>query len=343
LKPLPEKPLLREIPKEQPKTSPVQERIIVKPAAPLAKQSPFLPPPDKGSEVVRIDFDEDKNIPVEKKAPTAPKEIKKSAPIFKELNEEKSKKPYWSIAIVLILMVAAAAFYFLVLKKSPTLEPAPVKPPIEEKTVAQTQTVQQQPPAVDPQVLAADKLKQEEELKKLQLAAEEKKKLQEEKRAKQVESERLKKEAEDRLKQEELDRLQKEEAQKKQDELDRLAKIAQDQKKAEELKEIERNRVKEGDIVPLSNVDKEPVAVSKPAPVVPSGIRANMAPSQTILFNILIDQNGAVEEVRLLQRSNNAQLNTILITTVKTWKYTPATKDGVRVKVWKNVPLLIKK
>ena len=120
-------------------------------------------------------------------------------------------------------------------------------------------------------------------------------------------------------------------------------KEAQDLKKAEELKEIERNRVKEGDIVPLSDVDKAPVAVSTPAPVITSSMRSNMADSQTVLFNILINQNGDVESARLLQKTNNTQLNTVLIATIKTWKYTPATKNGVRVKVWKTVPLTIKK
>ena len=37
------------------------------------------------------------------------------------------------------------------------------------------------------------------------------------------------------------------------------------------------------------------------------------------------------------------QLNNVLMATIKTWKYTPATKNGVRVKVWKTVPLTIKK
>ena len=332
------KPLLREIPKAQPKTLPVQESKVT----PLAKQSP--PQPLSSEAELRIDFDEDKSIPVKKKATAAPKEIKKITPLFKEISEEKNKKPSWAIALVLILMAAAALVYFLVLKKSaPAVNQAEAKLAITEKTAAQTQLVQKQPPAVDPQVLAAEKLKQEEELKKLQLAAEENKKLQGEKRVKQAESERLKKEAEDRVKQEELDRLQKEEARKKQDELDRLAKEAQELKKAEDLKEIERTRVKEGDIIPLNDVDKAPVVVSKPAPIISSSMRTNIAANQTVLFSILINQNGDVETARLLQKSNNAQLNMALIAAIKTWKYTPATKNGVRVKVWKTVPLIIER
>jgi TonB family protein len=349
LKPLPEKPLLREILKAQPeppKPLPVQESKIIQPAAPpLAVPSPLQPVSSHAE--MRIDFDEDKSIKVKKKATAAPKEIKKAEPLFKESSEEKSKRPAWAIALVLMLMTAAALVYFLVLKKkAPEVNQAEIKPPISEKTAAQTQIAQYQTPAVDPQVLAAEKKKQEEELQKqLKDAADaaEKKKLQDDKRAKQAEIERLKKEEEDRINQEELDRLQKEEAQKKQDELDRLQKEAQDLKKAEELKEIERNRVKEGDIIALNEVDKAPVAISSPAPVISPNMRSSMADTQTVLFNILINQNGDVESARLLQKTNNTPLNTVLIATIKTWKYTPAMKNGVRVKVWKTVPLTLKK
>lgn len=344
LKPLPEKPLLKEIPKAQretpepPKPLPVQKSKVLEPLAPLKKPIPPEPPMDKGDEAVHIDFDEDKSIQVKKKAAAAPKEIKKSAPLFEESSAEKNKIPSWAMALVPILIVAVAVFYFLVLKKStPAVIQTAVKPPV------QTQVVQKQPPAVDLQVLAAEKLKQEEVLKKELQAAEAKKKLQEEKRVKQVESERLKKEEGDRVKQEGLDQLQKEEAQKKQEESDRLAKETQDLKKTAELKEIERTRVKEGDIIPLNDVDKAPVVVSKSDPVIPSNMRDSIAASQTVLFNILINQKGDVEIASLLKKTNNSQLNAVLIANIKTWKYTPATKNGVLVKVWKTVTLIIKK
>jgi TonB family protein len=68
-----------------------------------------------------------------------------------------------------------------------------------------------------------------------------------------------------------------------------------------------------------------------------------MSDSVNVMFTLLINQNGDVETVRLLQKSNNAQLNTILTELVKTWRYQPATKNSVRVKVWKTVPMSIKK
>ena len=68
-----------------------------------------------------------------------------------------------------------------------------------------------------------------------------------------------------------------------------------------------------------------------------------MQGDQTVMFTMLINHNGDVETVRLLQKTNNGQLNTILIELIKTWKYKPAVKDSVRVKVWKTVPMTIKK
>jgi TonB family protein len=362
LKPLPEKPLLREIPKPQPEpvepakpsqapmVPPNHESKVPEPVPQLQKTVPPQPGPGKRDEIVSIDFDEEKIVPARKQAAPVPTEIKKPAPLFTEISAEKKKTPYWAVALVLIAMAGAALGYFLVFKKAPAGEGrTEAQPAAVEKTSAQLPAVQRTP-VVDLQAQAAENQKREEELQKQIKAAADaadaaalKQKLQDEKRAKQAENERLKKEADDRLKQEELDRLQKEEARKKQEELDRLAQEALDLKKAEELKELERKRVKEGDVIPLGEADKEPLAVSKPEPTIPSNMRASMTSSQTVLFNILVNQNGDVEVARLMQKTNNSQLNAILVSTIKSWKFSPAVKDGVRVKVWKTIPLIIKK
>jgi serine/threonine protein kinase/DNA-binding response OmpR family regulator len=356
LKPLPEKPLLREIPKPQPeapKSMPAQEIRAPQAAAPAEKAIPVQPIANKHDEVVHIDFDEEKVVTLKQKAPPAPLETKKAAAIFDEINEEKKKTTFWPYALVLIIMVAAALIYFLVLKKPAAKEStAAARPMVEKKAVAPPPVVQQQPAVADLQAQAAENMKREEELQKqLQdaaaaaaaIEAEKNKKLQDEKRIRQAENERLRKEEADRLQQEELDRQQKEAAQRKQEETDRLAKEAADRKKADELKEIERARVKEGDIVPLGAVDKQPLVVSRPDPIIPTGMRSSLAATQTVLFNILINHNGDVEIARMMQKTNNGQLNDILLESIKTWKYSPASKNGVRVKVWKTVPLIIKK
>ncbi len=356
LKPLPEKPLQREIPIAPAETPPAPKPLPVpetRAAEPQAAPPRVTQPPaaaNKHDEVVHIEFDEDKVSADNKITVAPPPQIKKTTPLFLETPEEKKKKPFWPVAFVLLVMAAAALVYFLVLKKPDLAEnPVSAQPRIEEKKPTQIPVAEPQPSLEDQKALLAEKLKQEEALRQqLQAAAdaaeaERLKKLQDDKRAKQAESDRLKKEEADRQKQMELERLQKEAEQKKQDEIDRLAREALELKKAEELKEIERKRVKEGDIVPLSAVDREPQVISMTDPIIPAYIRNSLASDQSVLFNILINHNGDVEVARLLQKTTNSQLNTILMTTIKTWKYSPASKDGVRVKVWKTIPLIIKK
>jgi TonB family protein len=103
------------------------------------------------------------------------------------------------------------------------------------------------------------------------------------------------------------------------------------------------NRVKEGDIVPLNEVDVQPVAVSTPQPNIPDSIRAAMSGSQTVTFSVLINHNGDVETARMLIKTNNGQLNNILIETVKSYKFQPAQKNSLRVRVWKSISMSIKK
>jgi len=128
-------------------------------------------------------------------------------------------------------------------------------------------------------------------------------------------------------------------AQRQQGELEKL-------RQEEELKGKENaNQVAaaEGDILSLSEVDIQPVAIYNPGPVVPLYIRSNISSNITLMFSLLIDSNGDVESVRLLKKSDNADLDAMLISHLKTWKYQPATKNNMRVKVWKTVPISIKK
>ena len=357
LKPIPPKPRPREIPKPQPppeKKPPVRE-IPAPPAPP-----PPTPPRAAETEgLMQINFDEDKMAAPAKKHDLGEKAVFKPESIFREADGGKKKFPMWIAAAGFFIAAAAAGLYFFVFNKpaAPSL-PAAGKPAVETqnsqpgemKTEATPQLTGRQAaplpgtvPEATQKLLDDAKLKQEQDLKKIQ-EEEDKKKLQEEKRKKLEEQALLKKEEEDRSKQEEQDRLLQEEAdRKKQEEQARLKKEEEDGKKAEELKRIELARVKEGDIVPLSDADVQPVAISTPAPNIPASIRSSMPESQNLMLTVLINQNGDVETVRMLTKSNNSQLNTILTDVIKTWKYKPAQKNSVRVKVWKTVPLTIKK
>jgi hypothetical protein len=345
---------VREIPKPPPppeKPKPVFEA----PPPPAMKLPPpphAAPPPGE----ISISFDEDKAPARGKKTPAQEKEQFKPESLFHELDKEKKKFPVLPLAALLLLVAVGAGLYFLVLNKPASNAAAADRKPDSQAAGPSTASGLPAPAATQTpamkkiadelaatqKLLDEAKLKQEEELKKIQ-ADEEKKTLLEERR-KKTEAERLKKEEEDRLQLEETARLQQEEdSRKKQEEADRLKKEEEDRRKADELKRAEQNRVKEGDIVPMNNVDTQPVAVSTPGPNIPASVRNSMQGDQTLMFTLLINHNGDVETVRILQKSSIGQLNNIISDLLKTWKYKPATKDSLRVKVWKTVPMTIKK
>ncbi len=372
LKPLPYVPKVREAPKPPPPAAavppapPPPPPLVERPRAaseplPVAAAAPAAPPPKPEPGLVSISFDEEKPAAASPKPAAAEKAEFKTELLFRELEKEKRKFPLLPLAAVVLLGGIAAGLYFFVFNK-PSGPAAPAARVEEKAAAAKTvpgpaagavaQTPEDAAKEAEMKRIAAEleatqklldeaKVKQEEELKKIQ-AEEERKRLLDERR-KKAEAERLKQEEEDRLRQEEAARLQQEEERRRQEEADRLKRAEEEKRRAEEQKLAEMKRVKEGDIVPLNEVDAEPTALSTPAPSIPDSIRATMADTTSVIFSVLINHNGDVEMVRMLRKTNNGQLNSLLSDTVKAYKFQPARKDNVRVKVWKTIPLSIKK
>ncbi len=177
--------------------------------------------------------------------------------------------------------------------------------------------------------------KKEEEDKKNKLLkkqkAEERKRIQDEKRRKKIEAD--KKKEEDRIaleieKKKEEDRIALEIEKKKEE--DRIA-LELKKKKEEE----ERNRIKPGQLVALKEVDVKPVPIYSPTPK----LNRSMKLRQSVIALALIDHSGNVEKVKMLKKSRNKKIDSAIIQTILLWKYKPAIKDGVKVKVWKTINL----
>ncbi len=86
-------------------------------------------------------------------------------------------------------------------------------------------------------------------------------------------------------------------------------------------------------------VDQRPTVLSRPNPHVPSQVRGN-AESLRISVLILIDTNGSVGSIRVLQASGNRHFDEIILRDVReSWVFTPAVKKGrkVRCLVQQNV------
>ena len=59
-----------------------------------------------------------------------------------------------------------------------------------------------------------------------------------------------------------------------------------------------------------------------------------------VLLSVLVDENGNVIDVRVLERvPQNVGINEAAVAAARGAKYQPATKDGVRVRMWTNLKL----
>lgn len=100
--------------------------------------------------------------------------------------------------------------------------------------------------------------------------------------------------------------------------------------------------VKEGDLVDLIEVDIPPSVVKRAEPVYPQGaLRLGIEGSITV--NALIDETGKVLDTAILRgMKDDRGLEKAARTAVKKWKFDPARKNGVNVKVWMPVVIVFK-
>lgn len=98
--------------------------------------------------------------------------------------------------------------------------------------------------------------------------------------------------------------------------------------------------LKAGDLVPLDQVDTPPVLKSRVNPRYPPNALA-MGIEGNVIVNALISETGDVVEVVVVQGLTGG-FNDATTIAVRQWKYEPAVKDGVRVKVWKQITVTFK-
>ena len=193
-----------------------------------------------------------------------------------------------------------------------------VKEDLEKKTKENEQKLNLS--AEEQKKLAEEKIKLQSELKKLQQTELDRVKIVEEQRKQQEEQDRLKKEAEAKKQQEEQDQLKKEEGRKQQEELER--------------KNLEEMKTKLGDVVGLNDVAVRPVKISGNPPKLTDLLRRKYSrQTMPILTMALIDENGNVSKVSVFG-SVPDDIKTLIADTLSGWKYNPAQKDNVGVKVY---------
>jgi TonB family protein len=100
--------------------------------------------------------------------------------------------------------------------------------------------------------------------------------------------------------------------------------------------------VKVGDIVNSDAPDLiPPQRIGEPRVTYPSKAQ-NAKVEGDVIVNALVDENGKVTETRLIKKITHPlgqDCNTVALASVKRMEYRPATKNGVRVKVWVTVKI----
>ncbi|MBW1896328.1 MAG: TonB family protein, partial [Deltaproteobacteria bacterium] len=97
-----------------------------------------------------------------------------------------------------------------------------------------------------------------------------------------------------------------------------------------------------GDIVSIKQVDTQPELIQQELPRFPAAAKGRGV-FGTVLLNTLISENGDVLQTVAIRKIDSPfGFNEAAERAVKKWKFRPAWKDGVRVKVWKVIPIEFK-
>ncbi len=118
-----------------------------------------------------------------------------------------------------------------------------------------------------------------------------------------------------------------------------------DEEQSEEASQTggENPPVEAGDLIPLEDVDIEPEIAKRADPKYPS-IAFQRGVGGKVLINVLISESGDVIETALIKGIPGPYgFNEDCIDAVRQWKFVPAFKNGVKVKVWKAISFTFKK
>jgi TonB family protein len=91
--------------------------------------------------------------------------------------------------------------------------------------------------------------------------------------------------------------------------------------------------VKQGDLVEMGNGVVPPEPIYSPKPAYPP-LAERQRIGGTVLLAVLVDENGSVQDIQVLRPiTPDLGLTAAAVAAARTWRYKPATKNGVRVKV----------
>lgn len=282
-------------------------------------------------------------VPEPKKEPAQVRQAKDDlvSGILEGLDERK-RMPAWLWPVLGVVLVGVAIGIFLALgsgKKTTELSLAEKVKEEQRVKMQQEQSGQIKAMADKIKELELSKVTADEAQKKV--IEFEKQRLEEQKRKKEEEQSRMKAEDEKRKQDEAAQLLKDEETKKTQEELEKKKKDDEALKQQEiEKKRVEAAKVKEGDQISLSEVTAKPEKISGNLPAINASLK-NKYKGKTLVVPalILVDENGDVTKIKLLTGNVAADIKSMVEDTLIKWKYTPAMKDNVKVKVWLTVSI----
>lgn len=89
------------------------------------------------------------------------------------------------------------------------------------------------------------------------------------------------------------------------------------------------------------SVDSIP-KVKKRSPIIYPELARQQGASGYVLLNVLIDENGRVEDIEILESKPKIVFDVAATNTVRKWKFEPATYMGKKVKVWATQKIIFK-
>ena len=106
--------------------------------------------------------------------------------------------------------------------------------------------------------------------------------------------------------------------------------------------EIPAAKLKAGDLIPLGEADVPPRQITSVDPVYPNAAR-NLRKEGAIMINALISETGDVIQTAVIGGNRGSLgFDKAAENAVRKWKFSPAEKNGVPVRVWKSVTIAFK-
>jgi serine/threonine protein kinase len=264
-------------------------------------------------------------------------------------HERKSSKSKLLIPLVAVIIIAIAVSIFMYLNQQEQTKQLEAQQQQQKRQDADIQKkldeYQEKLKSIEDKAAttAEEKKQQEDELKKLQEwrdgELQKAKDLQKQQRIKkqQIENSRIAEEA--RIAKEAEDTKIKEAAQLEEQKKIDAAKKLKEQEDARKKLEEERNRIKPGQLIALTEATTKPKKIKGKDPVFTYAMRKKYKGNKyTARAILLIDEYGFVASIRMITKMPD-DLKESILKAVQRWQYEPAKKEKTKVKVWLPVAI----